>query len=321
MGYNYYNTLNYKIFKLGSLYVNGKAQSIAQDPTLKGDIPQYSGTGPICIGNTVSGKAIPWVKPNEMNILVARQVLMSLVSWDELNSYSLVDGKEILIDGNRYICRLPKVGFGCRDRVEWSKAMATAGRANKLWNWKGIYFWGQEHELNSDICPVVGFHGSTNWNCFPAITRMTTVGYRPILEPKAPTIFSDHYICNLDNQDFCVMQTAGALGNMLLPQLLPLKEQEQKETARLFDSKIFNCVGNGKFLYMYSLLMDGNPVRQDTNTPVSYKKGASLAITDQFFGPEYLIQWTVFDGAAYAVKPLLKNIQPEELAKQGFLHN
>ena len=91
--------------ELGSLFVGRQAQQVPQNPIAKtGDIPIYSG-GQITIRNTVPGKAITWVAAGD--ILIADRCLLSDVTWKELDSAGLIAGREVCIDGLKYLCRVP----------------------------------------------------------------------------------------------------------------------------------------------------------------------------------------------------------------------
>lgn len=308
--------MGYKLFSLGSLFLNDTVQQIPLNPKAKGDIPSYSGVAPIRIGNTVPGKAIPWIQPDGMNILVAQKVLLVDVSWDQLNMYGLVNGKEILIDGNRYTCRLLQLGAAPKENSEWAQILRCTGRGNKIWNWSEVYSWGQDEQPNAEAHPACGFAASNQWSCFTAGTRMKSLGYRPVLEPRPATMFKDLYTTILDGQKFCVMQAPGYALKDFLPQLHPVKEEN-----RSHDFQVFGSIEDGCFLKMYTLLMDGEPVQQNAKNPVQYKSGAQLEITDRYFGDKFLITWSINNGVAHAVKPVLRNITANVLREQGFRHS
>jgi hypothetical protein len=117
--------MGYSIFKFGSLYLEGVARNIPENPMEYGDIsshkimPNMHPNKPqMSIGPTsgTDKKVISWVKPDGINLLVADRVLVVHMSWQELNKFGFVAGKKIMIDGHTFLCRLLKVG-GSREAL------------------------------------------------------------------------------------------------------------------------------------------------------------------------------------------------------------
>lgn len=166
--------------ELGSLFVGRQAQQVPQNPIAKtGDIPIYSG-GQITIRNTVPGKAISWVAAGD--ILIADRCLLSDVTWKELDSAGLIAGREVCIDGHKYLCRVPKVGYDWDRQNEWDKALAIMGADNSLWHWNSMYFWGAEG-LTTVTRIARGCHTAYTRDYADEDSRYFNVGFRPCLIP------------------------------------------------------------------------------------------------------------------------------------------
>jgi hypothetical protein len=166
--------------ELGSLFVGRQAQQVPQNPIAKtGDIPIYSG-GQITIRNTVPGKAITWVAAGD--ILIADRCLLSDVTWKELDAAGLIAGREVCIDGHKYLCRAPKVGYDSDRQNEWDKALAIMGADNSLWHWKSMYFWGADG-LTTVTRIARGCITAYTRDFADEDSRYFNVGFRPCLIP------------------------------------------------------------------------------------------------------------------------------------------
>ncbi|MCE5221336.1 MAG: hypothetical protein LLF98_08775 [Clostridium sp.] len=66
-----------------------------------------------------------WIEINYniKKLLICDRNILKGVSWDELNNQNLVFGKVVIIDGQKYILRLLKVGDKKKDEVdnEWNR--------------------------------------------------------------------------------------------------------------------------------------------------------------------------------------------------------
>lgn len=58
---------------------------------------------------------------------------------------------------------------------------------------------------------------------------------------------------------------------------------------------------------MYTLLCNGQPVRQDEGEAAECPLNAQLELSDRFFGKEYLIPWVASNGIIIAKRALLKD--------------
>lgn len=123
----------------------------------------------------------------------------------------------------------------------------------------------------------------------------------------------------LDGQLFRVYD-AEATNNTstFVPVLEPLDSKGK------FDGSVFSGFRLGNRVMMYTLLMDDVPVNQFLRVlgePESYKKGAKLSITDQFFGEDYLIDWEIIHGLAIAAALILIGITARDIYNNGYQPN
>lgn len=161
--------------KLGTLLLDGTdAKSGAK----------YQSGQSICFGE---GNTIQWVIVN--SLLIANQSLLVDISWEDLSKQNLVLGKTVLLNGQRFICRLLKVGTSETEVNEWDDALDVAGDETTLWHWKGSCFWGQENPAPSR-CVLRGYHSARYWYCDSSSRRYETLGFRPVLELQP----SDHLV-------------------------------------------------------------------------------------------------------------------------------
>ena len=155
---------------MGSLCFNGQAQAVGGE---------YNDER-LSIGPTVPGKAIQWVKAN--NLLIADRVICTNVSWAQLDACGLVFGIPVQIDGNMYLCRCLRVGSKESVPNEWDDALTATDESNDLWHWSNEFFWGQE-PAHSSYRAVRGDCSARHWDYITAATRSVGFGFRPVLEP------------------------------------------------------------------------------------------------------------------------------------------
>jgi len=97
------------IVKLGTVYMNNAKVLNPSNPIIGGNVTTYAG-GNIEIRDTDTDDAykIRWVyvKDGGKNLLIADRNLIMNVSWDTLDSQSLVIGKNILVNSGSYNVRL-----------------------------------------------------------------------------------------------------------------------------------------------------------------------------------------------------------------------
>ena len=225
------------VVKLGGFYLNGTLQARPTRPwygtptgaSAAGNIPTFSAGQSIEIRDTPSADAskIQWVEvvQGAKKYLIADRVLLFSVSWDDLNAQGLISGKEITIDGQKYLVRVLKGGStyrgsdgysgGSPTNNEWDQFIVNElglaglpvptgtdldttqnatdlnGAHNQKWNWYYAYSWCQEtYSANSAARAIRGYLSARLWGHSNAALRYAHIGWRPVLEvlDSAPVI-------------------------------------------------------------------------------------------------------------------------------------
>ena len=228
------------VVKLGGFHLNGTLQARPTRPWQNGytpsgspgagNIPTYSAGQTIEIRDTPATDAnkMQWIEVvrNNKRYLIADRVALVSVSWDDLNAQGLVSGKEIYIDGQKYLLRLMTGGSNYRNTSdayaggtptanEWDQivvnelglsglpvptssdldsSLVEADRAaahNQKWNWYYVYSWCQEtYSANGAYRALRGRYSARYWSYGNAASRNVSLGWRPVLEvlDSAPVI-------------------------------------------------------------------------------------------------------------------------------------
>ena len=259
-----------------------------------------------------------------MDLLSADRVLLADVAWDELHQFGLAEGKTVCIDGVPYLCRLLRLRQAtCKGEEcvfgEWDQALDAATTLNDVWHWNKMMSWGLDTDMGHQghrIC--CGYSDARHQNHGPSAAHGHVIGFRPTLIQVEPSLIPTGAIIRLDDMDFTVQQFMPDVrkdGTMFFqPVLHPMGSNGDG----MVDTSIFCGIANRTRVPMYTLLMNGQPVRQDREHPQTYLRGASLSFTDHYYGREFLIPWTLANGLAYAAKPLLKGITRRELTNLGY---
>ena len=280
------NFMGYDIFQFGSLCLDNTAMDVPQNPFCggNGDVPLYYGDTSISIKQTTRAKAITWVKPHGLNLFIADRVLLTRANWDVLNKNGFVKGKEIVINGHYFRCRLPYVGENQMAQNEWNMALTIAGEEDSLWNCLNMYFWGAESFMDNPTFRVVRGWFSARYFGWSKPNNLN-IGFRPVLEPLGSVVGVPN--CKLDGTDFRFGSIPGGEG--FCPILQPVGRN------------VFTDIPDGSQVEMYTLVEDGQPVHADDG----FKNAAKLTLTDRYFGDEYLVHWVISNGVAVASQSLL----------------
>lgn len=110
--------MGYDIFGFGALYLGDEIQHFPFKLREDWNIPQYDRKSRISIAAGSREETIIWVKPQGVNLLVADRILLANVSWTDLDKNGFVEGKETVINGQRFHCRLLRVGKRCDEANE-----------------------------------------------------------------------------------------------------------------------------------------------------------------------------------------------------------
>ena len=135
------------------------------------------------------------------SLFVADYVVTHTVSWDDLNTKSLIFGKDYVAGGVGYTLRAPSVGSsytgsgnserGTPQSNEWDAVLNK--NSGYIQNWNKMYLWGQDIVSgNASYRAVRGYYSARYWNNNLATDSYPIVGFRPVLEILNPdTLGSD----------------------------------------------------------------------------------------------------------------------------------
>lgn len=164
---------------------------------------------------------LQWVRVEDgpKTLLICDRVLLMRVSWDDLHAAGLVEGRSVLIDGRRHLCRLLSGGTRFRrpeDGVEGSepadnewdhyvcggadldglihpgssdlkgvlRAEDCLSSHNQVWNWFGAHSWTKDpFELRPTARCCRGFWSARFFYLNTRSHRHEDIGWRPVLEP------------------------------------------------------------------------------------------------------------------------------------------
>ncbi|WP_147304279.1 DNRLRE domain-containing protein [Brevibacillus sp. VP] len=187
-----------------------------------GNIPEFTSDWDISnwnIGDTDTSEAnqLYWHKIIEgsKTILICDRVILTSISWNDLNGGNRVFGKKITIDGKTYKLRLLTCGYdrrtdfsgGYPQNNEWDRYILNDdsisglpkpessdrdhtfnstdkySKHNQFWNWFGIYTLGQETYINhKENRAVRGYGRAPDWSTAADVTIVSHMGWRPVLE-------------------------------------------------------------------------------------------------------------------------------------------
>ena len=135
------------------------------------------------------------------SLFIADHAVTHTVSWDDLNTKSLIFGKDYVAGGVDYTLRAPSVGSdytgsdesqrGVPQSNEWDTMLNK--NSGYIQNWNGMYSWGQDTvSVDESDRAVRGYISARFWNFSYASYSYPIVGFRPVLEvPKPDTLGSD----------------------------------------------------------------------------------------------------------------------------------
>lgn len=233
---------NGDLIKVGTFYLDGVIQprptrpwnnGIPSGATQVGNIPVYRVGHQIEIRDTDTNDAnqIQWREVNvgHKKLLVADRVLLTNVSWEDLDQQLLITGKVVTIDKQKYNLRVLAGGedyrsfrdsySGGSEGNEWDQLITNEGGFsglpspspsnlnelqeaedltsvhNQTWNWFHMHAWVQDaYRGRFSHRAIRGFYSPRHWDCISAKERLSSIGWRPVLEilnnepPKRPII-------------------------------------------------------------------------------------------------------------------------------------
>ena len=131
----------------------------------------------------------------EHSLFVADYAVTHTVSWDDLNTKSLIFGKDYASGGVDYTLRAPSVGSGRTDSDESPRGTPLSNEWDRILDKdsgyikNGIYMhsWGQDtHSISASYRAIRGFSSARLWLSINAALSDPIVGFRPVLEVLNP---------------------------------------------------------------------------------------------------------------------------------------
>ena len=135
------------------------------------------------------------------SLFVADYAVTRKVSWDDLNTKSLIFGKDYVAGGVGYTLRAPSVGSsytgsgdserGTPKSNEWDTMLNK--NSGYIQNWNKMYLWGQD-TVSGDASSRArrGYLSARYWYSNSATGSNSSLGFRPVLEVLNPdTLGSD----------------------------------------------------------------------------------------------------------------------------------
>ena len=125
------------------------------------------------------------------SLFVADYAVTHTVSWDDLNTKSLIFGKDYVAGGVGYTLRAPSVGSsytgsgdserGTPKSNEWDTMLNK--NSGYIQNWNKMYLWGQDvSSVDASSRALRGYTSARNWGYGSATRSLPHVGFRPVLE-------------------------------------------------------------------------------------------------------------------------------------------
>ena len=125
------------------------------------------------------------------SLFVADYAVTHTVSWDDLNTKSLIFGKDYVAGGVGYTLRAPSVGSsytgsgdserGTPKSNEWDTMLNK--NSGYIQNWNKMYLWGQDvSSVDASGRASRGYDSARYWNDNYATDSSSRVGFRPVLE-------------------------------------------------------------------------------------------------------------------------------------------
>ena len=129
------------------------------------------------------------------SLFVADYAVTHTVSWDDLNTKSLIFGKNYASGGVDYTLRAPSVGSnstglgdsrrGVPQSNEWDAVLNK--NSGYIQNWNKMYLWGQDvSSVDASYRARRGYSSARNWYSNSATDSNQSLGFRPVLEVLNP---------------------------------------------------------------------------------------------------------------------------------------
>ena len=192
-------------FDLSAMNIPGTVNSNLPDSTLHYVPFTYAGTVNAYKLTSEMATTEEYAQKNKYphSLFIADYVVTHTVSWDDLNTKSLIFGKNYASGGVDYTLRAPSVGSnfiglgnserGVPQSNEWDTMLNKNSGYIQNWNDMYLYLWGQDTvSRNVSRRAVRGCASPRFWINCDATYSDPSVGFRPVLEVLNPdTLGSD----------------------------------------------------------------------------------------------------------------------------------
>ena len=190
-------------FDLSTMNIPGTANGSLPDTTLHYVPFTYAGTIEAYKLTSAMATTEEYAQQNKYphSLFVADYAVTRKVSWDDLNTKSLIFGKDYASGGVDYTLRAPSVGSnytgsgnserGVPQSNEWDTMLNKD--SGYIQNWNEMYSWGQDTVSDDASCRAIrGYNSARYWNSIDATRSNPSVGFRPVLEVlNSDTLGSD----------------------------------------------------------------------------------------------------------------------------------
>ena len=184
-------------FDLSGENVPGTANGSLPDTTLHYVPFTYAGTIEAYKLTSAMATTEEYAQQNKYahSLFIADYNVTHTVSWDDLNTKSLIFGKDYASGGVGYTLRAPSVGSnftgsgnserGVPQSNEWDTMLNK--NSGYIQNWNILYSWGQDTYFGGALLRAVRGLGSARcWSSNSATYSAPYVGFRPVLEVLNP---------------------------------------------------------------------------------------------------------------------------------------
>ena len=180
-------------FDLSAMNIPGTANSNLPDSTLHYVPFTYVGT---VNAYSLKSEADKDTTSYEHSLFIANYNVTHTVSWDDLNTKSLIFGKDYASGGVDYTLRAPSVGSGRTDSDESPRGTPLSNEGDRILdkdsgyikNWSEMSSSGQDTPGNATASyrAVRGYYSARFWFSSNATYSDPGVGFRPVLEVLNP---------------------------------------------------------------------------------------------------------------------------------------
>ena len=188
-------------FDLSGANIPGTANGSLPDTTLHYVPFTYAGTIEAYKLTSATATTEEYAQQNKYahSLFVADYAVTHKVNWNNLDTASLIFGKNYASGGVDYTLRAPSVGSnstgsgdsqrGVPQSNEWDTMLNK--NSGYIQNWNEMYSWGQD-AYSTLRCAIRGYNSARTWNDDNATHSYPLLGFRPVLEVLNPdTLGSD----------------------------------------------------------------------------------------------------------------------------------